>query len=61
MNKFRYYDISFIIICASIFSFLNNYGYSELLSKYSVVLALMSYFVGKYVGRAQSGKKQIEE
>jgi hypothetical protein len=49
------------MICAVVFSIITYYGYSKLLSQFSIVVALIAYFVGKYVGRVESRKKMNED
>jgi CDP-diglyceride synthetase len=61
MKKTQLFDILFIIICAVVFSLISFYGYSKLLSQFSVVVALIAYFVGKYVGRVELRKKMSED
>ena len=56
MKNSRFFDILFILICVVIFSLITYYEYSKLLSQFSVIVALAAYFVGKYVGRVESGK-----
>ena len=57
--KTQLLDILFIIICAVVFSLITYYGYSKLLSQFSIVFALIAYFVGKYVGRGELRKKWL--
>ena len=57
MTKFRYLDIVFIIICGGVFSLITYFGYSKLLSQFSVIFALIAYYIGKYIGRTESRKK----
>jgi predicted membrane protein len=58
MKKTQFLDILFIIICAVVFSIITFYGYSKLLSQFSIVVALIAYFVGKYVGRGELRKNE---
>ena len=57
MTKFRYFDIVLIIICGGVFSLIIYFGYSKLLSQFSIIFALIAYFIGKYIGRTESRKK----
>lgn len=57
MKNVPFFDILFIIVIAVIFSLINYFGYSNLLSKYAVVVALIAYFFGKYIGQVELKKK----
>ena len=61
MKNTRFFDILFILICSVIFSLITYYDYTKLLGQFSVIVALASYFVGKYVGRVESREKHNEE
>jgi len=56
MKNIPLFDILFIIITAFVFSLITYFGYSKLLSQYAVIVALASYFIGKYSGKYESGK-----
>jgi|GEM_PF-2220132 len=43
-------DILFIICAGIVFLLIHQFGYSELLQKFSFLLVLIAYFVGKYLG-----------
>ncbi|MCF8364697.1 MAG: hypothetical protein K9H16_02870 [Bacteroidales bacterium] len=45
------FDILFIVFIASIFSLISYFGHSKIISQFAVIFALISYFLGKYVGR----------
>ena len=36
---------------------IDYFGYAYLLSKYAVVVAMMTYFLGKYIGQVEFRKK----
>ena len=57
MKNVPFLDILFIIVSAVVFSLIDYFGYSNLLSKYAVVVALIAYFSGKYIGQAELRKK----
>ena len=42
-------DILFIIISAVLLLILTEFGYSELISKFSFIFVLVAYFAGKYL------------
>ncbi len=60
MKNIPYFDILFIIISACIFFLITYLGYTKLLSQYSVIVALIAYFVGKYIGKIELRKKLKE-
>jgi len=57
MNRFRYFDFLFIIFCGVIFTLIIQWGNSKLLSQFSVVIVLIAYYIGKYVGRTKLKKQ----
>ena len=57
MNKFRIFDFLFIIICGAIFTVIIHWGNSKLLSQFSVVIVLIAYYIGKYVGQTELKKQ----
>jgi hypothetical protein len=58
MKKTRLIDILFIIICGAVFYFITYFGHSRLLSQFSVIVALIAYFLGKFIGRVEVTKTQ---
>ena len=56
MKNTPIFDILFIIGSAVVFPLIDYFGYSNLLSKYAVVVALIAYFLGKYIGQAELRK-----
>ena len=58
MKNIPFFDIVFIIITTVAFSLINYFGFSGLLSRYAIVVALIAYFSGKYIGQAELIKKQ---
>jgi len=61
MKHIPYFDILFVVICAGVLSFITYFGYSKLLSQFSVIIAIASYFIGKYAGRFELRRKLNEE
>jgi hypothetical protein len=61
MKNIPFFDILFIIIVAVVFSLINYFGYSNLLSKYAVVVALIAYFFGKYIGQVELRKQKNQD
>jgi len=57
MKNVPFFDVLFIIVSGVVFSLMDYFGYSDLLSKYAVVVALIAYFSGKYIGQAELKKK----
>jgi hypothetical protein len=57
MKNSPFFDIVFIIAGAVIFSLIDYFGYAEILSKYAVIVAMISYFTGKYIGRVELWEK----
>lgn len=49
-------DIIFIILSAIILVLISQYGYAEILSKYSLIFVLIAFYMGKYFGRRESRK-----
>jgi len=58
MKKFRIFDFLFIITCGVIFTEIIWLRNPKLLSQFSVIIALMAYYIGKYVGRTESKKQE---
>jgi len=50
MKNIPYSDILFIICTGVVFLLIHQFGYSELLQKFSFLLVLIAYFVGKHIG-----------
>jgi hypothetical protein len=50
MKNIPYYDIIFIICAGIVFLLIHQFGYSELLQKFSFLLVIIAYFAGKYIG-----------
>ena len=61
MKNIPYFDILFVITCAGVLSFITYFGYSKLLSQFSVIIAIAAYFIGKYACRFELRKKLNEE
>ncbi len=61
MKNFPYFDIFFIIIISCILLIIYILGYSNLLSQFSVIIAIVSYFIGKYFGKIELRNKQEED
>ena len=57
MKNTSVFDILFIVIIGGILGLIAFFGYSKLLSQFSVIIALVAYFVGKYIGRIELRKK----
>jgi hypothetical protein len=57
MTNVPFFDILFIIVIGVVFSLIDYFGYSNLLSKYAVVVAMIAYFSGKYIGQFELRKK----
>ena len=57
MKKLPIYDMIFIVVSALIIILILHFGYSEILSKFSVVVVLIAYFCGKYIRGAELKKK----
>ncbi|MCX6219905.1 MAG: hypothetical protein NTZ69_02815 [Bacteroidia bacterium] len=57
MKNVPLFDILFIIVSAVVFSLMDYFGYANLLSKYAVVVAMIAYFSGKYIGQVELRKK----
>jgi len=50
MKNIPYSDILFILCAGIVFLLITQFGYSELLQKFSFLLVLIAYFVGKHIG-----------
>ena len=50
MKNIPYPDIIFIICAGIVFLLIHQFGYSELLQKFSFLLVLAAYYIGKYIG-----------
>ena len=50
MKTIPYTDILFIICAGIVFLLINQFGYSEHLQKFSFLLVLTAYFIGKHFG-----------
>lgn len=61
MKNIPFFDILFIIIVACVFSLITFFGYSKLISQFSVIFALIAYYIGKYTGRVELRKKLKED
>ncbi len=57
MKNAPVFDILFILVSGVVFTLIDYFGYSDLLSKYAVIVALIAYFSGKYIGQAELRKK----
>ncbi len=57
MKNIPIIDFIFIIISTIILVLINEFGYSELLSKYPLILVLIAFYMGKYFGRLELRKK----
>lgn len=61
MKNIKINDVLFCIIAGVVLVLINQFGNSELLSKYSFLVALISYFIGKGIGALEFRKKQNED
>lgn len=50
-------DVLFILACGIILVTLNEFGYSNVISNYSIVFMLVAYFTGKFVRGLELKKK----
>jgi hypothetical protein len=57
MKKSTVYDMVFLVVSALIIILIHQFGWSEVLSNYSVVVVLIAYFSGKYVRGVELKKK----
>jgi hypothetical protein len=60
MKKSTVYDMIFLVAAALIIILIHQFGWSEILSNYSVVVVLIAYFCGKYVRGVELKKKSKE-
>jgi hypothetical protein len=51
MKKERKYDLIFIIIAAGLLLLIDETGYADLMKKYNLVLLILTYFIGKGIGK----------
>ncbi len=58
MKNLPLFDILFVILSAVILSGINYLGNSELLGKYSLIVALTAYFVGKVAKNYEIKRKE---
>jgi hypothetical protein len=61
MKIFPIPDILLIIISAIILSLLIALGFEKILSQFSIIFMLISYFIGKYVRSIELIKKRPAE
>ena len=61
MKKFPFHDALFILLSAVTFYLIEYFGYSHLVYSYMVIVAMIAYFSGKYIGQAELRKKQNED
>jgi len=59
--KKRKYDLIFIIIAAGILTIIQETDYSSILETYSLVFLVISYFIGKGVGKGVKEKEWKEK
>jgi hypothetical protein len=52
-------DIIFILISAGVLSLIVYQGHSELLSRFPMIVVLIAYFSGKYIGRREASKRRV--
>jgi len=57
MKKSTIYDMIFVVVSALIIILIHQFGWSEILSTYSVVFVLIAYFCGKYIRGIELKKK----
>jgi len=51
MKKERKYDLIFIIIAAGLVLLIDETGYADLMKKYNLILLVLTYFIGKGIGK----------
>lgn len=51
MKKERKYDLIFIIIAAGLVLLIDETGYADLMKKYNLVFLVLTYFIGKGIGK----------
>ena len=57
MKKTFLLDILFILVCASILTFLYKRGQENIIIAFQMVFLLIAYFFGKYVGKLEVRNK----
>jgi predicted aspartyl protease len=57
MKNIPFVDILFILISAGVLILITELGYSKFLSQFSLMIVIVAYLIGKYVGRIQLRKK----
>jgi len=57
MKNFPLLDALFILLSAAVFMAIDHFGYAYIISKYAVVVAIIAYFIGKYIGQVELRKK----
>lgn len=61
MKKERRYDLVFVMIAAGILALLYETSNSQIIEKYGLIFVLLSYFVGKGVGKGVKEKEWREK
>jgi len=61
MKKERKYDLIFIIITAGVLTIVQETNYSSILETYSLVFLVISYFIGKGVGKGVKEREWKEK
>ncbi|MGM0497493.1 MAG: hypothetical protein ACQESJ_06205 [Bacteroidota bacterium] len=61
MKKERKYDLIFIIIAAGTLTIIQETDYSSILETYSLVFLVISYFIGKGVGKGVKEREWKEK
>jgi len=61
MKNIPILDMLVILIIAAFFTLITYLGYAKFLSTYQIVIALIAYFVGKYIGRIELKRKLKEQ
>ncbi|MFO8235303.1 MAG: hypothetical protein R6U04_07870 [Bacteroidales bacterium] len=61
MQKDRRYDIIFILILSGLILILNETQYSWLVQKYGLIFMILSYFIGKGIGKGIKEKEWKEK
>jgi len=57
MKSLPYIDIMFIVISAVVLILINYFGSPEMLGKYSLLVAMVAYFMGKAVKQYEIKRK----
>jgi hypothetical protein len=57
MKKLPIYDMIFIVVSALIIILILHFGYTEILTKFSIVFVLTAYYSGKYIRGVELKKK----